>query len=94
MKIKAFFKSKRIIYSVKYQPGQLVKVFVHKRQKYCRIAFTNRIKIKGHWPITDVKFSEVTGIRKLPSPFKVWLYGLVKLKPRATFYKMEPNKTR
>ena len=88
-KIRKFFKSKKIVYHIRLSPGELVKIFTHNGKKYVRIAFTNRVKFKGTMPVTDVLFSSVTGIRKLPSPFKKWVFGLVKKNARATYYKID-----
>ena len=92
MSIRTFFKSKKIISSLDYQPAELIKRFTHKGKKYLRVAFTNRIKYQGTLPITDIPFDRVTGIRKLPSPFRKWLYGLVGKEPRATFYWIKKGK--
>ena len=91
MNIIKFFKTKKIIHSTKWQPGLLVKSFTvyrktgnrkFERKKYVRIAFTNRIKYKGMWPITDVLFEDVKTIEVVPSPFKKWLYGWFGKEPK------------
>lgn len=74
-----------------FAPGELIKTFEHRGKKYVRIAFTNRVKFKGTMPVTDVLFSNVTAIRKLPSPFKKWVFSLVNKKPRATYYLFKKN---
>jgi hypothetical protein len=88
-KIKAFFKSKKIIHSWERQPGELRKVFMHKGKKYVRIAFTNRVKHKGMEPITDILMSSVTHISAQPSAFKKWRYRLMGLKAKAKIYKIK-----
>lgn len=91
-KIKKFFHSKKIIYSQRMIPGELVKIFSHKGKRYVRIQFTNKVKFKGTIPTTDIFYSDVTGIRKLPSPFKTWRCKLVGITPRATFYQIKREK--
>jgi translation initiation factor 1 (eIF-1/SUI1) len=86
--LKKFFHSKKIVYTSTHQPAELVKTFNHAGKKYVRVAFTNRAKYKGLTPVTDVRFSDVTGIRKLPSRFKKFCYSLVGLQARGTFYKI------
>jgi hypothetical protein len=81
-----FFKSKKIIYSRKLIPGELVRIFTHQGRRYVRIQFTNRVKFKGSIPTTDIYYSDITGVRKMPSPFKVWRCKLVGRKARATYY--------
>lgn len=86
-KIKKFFRSKKIVYTERFAPAELVKTYKDFRgRKWVRIAFTNRVKFRGTMPVTDVEFRNVTGIRKLPSPFKKWVFSLVKKQPRATYY--------
>ena len=89
MNIKKHFKRKRIVYTEKYKPAELVKVFMHKGKKYVRIAFTNRARLKWTIPVTDVLFSSVTGIRKLPSPFKKMCFGILKLKAKSVYYQIK-----
>lgn len=85
-KFRKFFHSKKIVYTSKLAPAELVKRFEHKGKKYVRVAFTNRVKYVGSTPITDVHVSQIIGIRKLPSPFKKKVFGMLGLKPRATYY--------
>jgi hypothetical protein len=93
MQIKKYFRNKKIVYSRYLQPAELVKIFTYNNKKYVRVAFTNRVKFKGTMPVTDVLFANVTGIRKLPSPFKKWLYGLIGIKKvPATFYTIQKKK--
>jgi hypothetical protein len=77
------------VYSKYMMPGELVKVFMHKGKKYVRIAFTNRVKFTGTIPVTDVLYSNVTGIRKLPSSFKKMCFGVLKMKPKAVYYQFK-----
>lgn len=77
------------MYSNRLQPGELVRIFYFNGKKYVRIAFTNRVKINGTIPMTDILMDEVTGIRKLPSPFKKGICNLIGIKARATYYKMQ-----
>ncbi len=87
-----FFKSKKIIHSKKWMPGEMLASFKYKGQKYVRIAFKNKVMYEGKWPITDVPFSQVTGIRILPSPFKTALYKLFGRKARGRFILINKNK--
>ena len=87
LNLKPFFTSKKVIITTTLVPGQLIKTFTARDGiKYARIAFTNNVKFAGTWPVTDVPFRDIVGIRKLPSPFKKWLFGLIGKKPKATFY--------
>lgn len=91
MKIKKMFQRKRLVYTKKYVPSELVTTWDHKGQVYVRIKCTN--KADGNQE-TDVNFKDVTGIKILPSPFSVWMYNLVGMKPIANFYsreKLKPN---
>ncbi len=85
-KIRRFFHSKKLVHSEKYAPAEFVKIFTHGNTRYVRIAFTNKQKVRGFNPTTDIRWCDVAGFRKLPSPFKVWLYGLFNRKAKATFY--------
>ena len=87
-KIKKFFKSKRIIYSTVFAPAEFVTSFTGSDgKKYIRIAVTNKQKIRGHNPTTDIFIHQVYGIRKLPSPFKIWAFKKVGLpEPKANYY--------
>lgn len=89
MNLKKYFKSKKIIYTGKFSPGELVKVFQYRGKKFVRIAFSNKVKIKGMVPVTDVPFDQVTAIRKLPTPFKKKMYSLAGLKAKAKFYQIQ-----
>lgn len=92
MKILKLFRSKKIIYTGLWKPGELVKTHRFRGKKYARIAFTSMIKYQGFLPITDVPFEEITAIRKLPSPAKKWLYSLFGVKARGTYYKINRSK--
>ena len=76
------------MYSTKLAPAELVKIFWFHGAKYVRVGFTNRVKFKDTIPMTDIHFSAVTGIKKLPSPFKKMLYKSFGLRARPTFYKI------
>ena len=83
--IGGFFYRKRIVYSLYSPPGELIKVFEVQGRKYMRIAFTNRIKFKGTWPITDVPLHHVSGIRRIPSKFDKLLARITGRVARASF---------
>lgn len=61
-------------------------------KRYVCIAFTNKVKFKGMMPITDILFDDITAVRKLPSPFKKWLYRQVGKKARAIMYHFTDKK--
>ena len=86
--MRKFFRSKKLVYSIRLAPAELVKYFRFGGKKYVRIAFTNKVKFKGTTPVTDIRFTDVTGIKKLPSPFKKMLYKSFGLRARPTFYKI------
>ena len=88
-KIKQLFKNKIIVYTQYYAPAELVKYFNYAGKKYARIAFTNMRKYKNKIPITDVRLNDITGIRKLPSPFKKWCYKMMGLRVKPIFYKIK-----
>lgn len=83
MNIKKFFTCGRIIYSRYCKPGRLMRSFTHDGNKYARIQIDNLCKVPGHVPITDVMYKDIYKVRRLPSPFKRWLYKHVGLKPMA-----------
>lgn len=84
-KIQKFFKCDKIIFSKKFMPAKKLFSFrTTSGKRYVRIAFTNMVKYAGTLPVTDVPLEDVTGVRKLPSPFKKWIYGLIGKKPKAT----------
>lgn len=85
------FKSKKLVYTRKFKPGVLQKVFVYKNVKFARIGFPNLIKFHGYLPITDVPFKSIVAISKLPSPFKKWLYRQFGLKAKGTYYIIKRN---
>ena len=82
--MKKYFQTRKFIHSQNWQPGELVKYFKHKGKVYVRIAFTNKVLYPGTWPVTDIPFEEITGIRVMPSLFKkrfLKLFGFT-AKPR------------
>lgn len=83
MNLKPFFTSKKIVYTKQWQPGLLLYTFVNKGKWYARIAFPNRKKFEDKMPITDVLFEDVKYIRKLPTPFATWFFGLFGMKAKA-----------
>ncbi len=86
--MKKLFGCKKIVYTKSLQPGELVKVYTFKGKRYVRLAFTNLVKFRNTIPMTDVAYSDVVGVRKLPSPFKKGVCNLFGIKARATFYKI------
>lgn len=83
-----FFHSKKIIYTDRWKPAVFVKSFSRDGQKFIRLAFPNLVKFAGYMPMTDVYINQVTGIRKLPSPFKKLLYRSVGLRAKPKFYQI------
>jgi hypothetical protein len=96
MSIKTFFKSKRIIYTNQFQPGELRMKFIYQGIKYLRIAFTNLQKVRGFNPTTDILSSQVIKVLVIPSPFKTWRCKLVgtNAKPIIKFPKRKKNMER
>lgn len=92
MNIRKLFRCKKIVYSSYLKPAELVKIFTYKNDKYVRVAFSNQVKFKGTVPVTDMLYKNVIGIRKLPSPFKRWICGLIGKKARATYYTIQKSK--
>ncbi len=92
LNLKPYFTSKKIVYTKRWQPGLLIKTMQHKGKKYVRIAFTNKIKYEGMWPVTDVLFDDVVSIRKLPTPFKKWLYRLFGKKAKSKLFIINRSK--
>lgn len=86
MNLKPYFERKKIVHTNEWKPGVLVKVHMHNGKKYVRIAFPNLKQYKDKMPVTDVLFENVTGIRRLPSRFEKWFYGLFGMKARGKFY--------
>lgn len=85
--LKGLFGCKKIVYSKKVMPGELVRVYTFKGKKYVRIAITNRVRFKSTVPMTDIPWEMVEGIRVLPSAFKKGVYNLFGIKAKATFHK-------
>jgi hypothetical protein len=83
--MKNLFKRKKVIISTYFPPGELVTMIRIHGKKFIRVAFTNRVKVQGMWPITDIPWVHVTGIRVLPSAAEKFIYGLIGKKPRAKF---------
>lgn len=88
-RIRKFFKSKTIVHSKRLFPGLLIKRFEANGKQYARIAFTNRVKHKGCWPMTDVKWEDVTMLVRIPSPARTMLLRLFKLKARVRVLRIE-----
>ena len=86
LNLKPFFTSKKIIISRHLRPAELVYTFTFKGKKFARIAFTHLIKYVGKIPVTDVAFEDIIGIKKLPSPFKKWMYSRVGLTAKPIQY--------
>jgi len=87
-----FFKSKKIIHSKHWMPGEMLTSFKYKGLKYVRIAFKNKVLIEGTWPITDVQLKDVLGIRVLPSPFKKALCKFFGVKARGRYILINKKK--
>ena len=77
LNLKPFFVRKKIIYAKNLQPAELLTVFTAKGKKYARIAFTNNPKFPGTVPVTDVPFSQICSMKRLPSRFEKWIYAMV-----------------
>ena len=92
--MKKYFQTRKIIYSETYTPAELVRYHKFKGKAYVRIAFTNKVKVPGFWPVTDIPVDQITGIRILPSPFKKWIFKLVgkTAKPRFIVIKKSNSK--
>lgn len=77
-KIARFFYRKRIVYSRTYKPAIMVRAFITPGgDKYIRVAFTNRLKREGTYPMTDIPIGMVIGIKTCYSKFDVWLWSLI-----------------
>lgn len=87
------FKRKKLIISIYYPPGELVKMILIRDTKFVRVAFTNKVKIAGTWPITDIPYVHVTGIRVVPSKFEKWFFGLFGKKARGKFLVIKHHKS-
>jgi hypothetical protein len=83
--MKNLFKRKKVIISTYFPPGELVKMIRIHGKKFIRIAFTNRVKVQGTWPITDIPWVHVQAIRVMPSSAEKFFYGLIGKKPRGRY---------
>lgn len=86
MQIKKYFKRKRIVHTRILAPGELLFTFTHKDNVYVRIRCTKMVKGISEPPVTDVKFSDVTGIQIFPSPVERWFYKILHIKPKAKMF--------
>jgi hypothetical protein len=85
-KVKQLTYHKQIIYSKRYYPAELVKVFTvqhgdFKGRKFARVMFTNRRKDNKTFPVTDVAYEDILMIKIYPNILQVFFYRLLKLKP-------------
>ena len=88
--IRNYFRRKVMVHSSKFHPAELVKVHMGwDGKKYVRIAFTNRQKIPGHHPVTDIEMKHVIGYRRIPSRFDKHLYRLVGKMPQGKMGKFK-----
>lgn len=81
--MKNLFKRKKIIISTYFPPGELVKMIRINGHKFIRIAFTNRLKVAGTWPITDIPWVHVKAIRVMPSNFQKFMYKIMGKKAKS-----------
>lgn len=76
-----FFHRKKIVYSRTYEPAQYYKAIKVKGVHYIRCIQTNRPNHHGSVPMIDIPASQIKGIRKLHSPFQLWLMKQLGITP-------------
>ena len=84
-----FFYHKRIVYSTTHVPGEFVHVVGVGKQRFIRVQFSNKVKIKGTMPYTDIKWENVKGIGRQASDFEKWLYRKAGKKAPSTYFKFK-----
>lgn len=76
-----FFHRKKMVHSRTYEPAQYYRTVNIKGKRMVRCVQTNRPNRHGSVPMIDIPVSQVIGIRRLHSPFQLWLMNLLHITP-------------